>query len=279
MSIWLQNRYEMRASRLRPNRSLHGQALVEFTLAGPVVARSNSSAGHDAPAGSVASGIHVTRAGGNPRGLAITEFGLDPKADSELPSVRTRSHRSASGQAVVEFALVVPILMIIVLGLADLGRVFATGVMTESATRDAAEIMAQQYLRDYPLAAPSSPPPNFYRDLHLRAAQAVCAELQSLPNTNISGGDCSGMPLVLACVHDGVDDWCPIEPFGDSIPQGCDSLLSPAISNSVAPVAGDQSRFVEVRVCYRFTPLTHALLLPIPDIYLQYTRVFTVADY
>jgi hypothetical protein len=187
---------------------------------------------------------------------------------------------AASGQSLVEFSLIVPIMMVLAIGFADLGRVFVAAIMTESAARDAAEIAAQQYLKDYPLEAPSPVPPGYYADLHQRAARAVCAELKSLPNTNFTGGeagDCSEMPIVLACVHDGTDDSCAIEPFGDAIPAGCSELLtapSPAL-----PGGTETSRFVEVRVCYKFTPLTHSLLFVVPEIYLQQTRVFTVADY
>lgn len=179
----------------------------------------------------------------------------------------------------MEFALVIPVLLMLVLGVSDLGRVFATGVMTESAARDAAEIAAQQYLHDYPIAAPAPPPSNYYANLHLRAAQAVCAELKALPNTNFDSttGNCSGWPIVMACVHDGVDDACGTEPFGDPIPPACNTLATPP--TSAQPAGTEQTRFVEVRVCYQFTPLIHGLLLPISDIYLQNTRVFTVADY
>lgn len=190
-----------------------------------------------------------------------------------------RSHAVGNaGQALAEFALVIPVLLILVLGVADLGRVFAAGVVTESAARDAAEIAAQQYLHDYPLAAPTSPPANYYANLHLRAAQAVCAELKTLPNTNFDSatGDCSGWPIVLACVHDGVDDACATEPFGDAVPANCSALTTPL--TNAQPSGTEQSRFVEVRVCYEFTLLAQGLL-PISDIYLQDSRVFTVADY
>jgi hypothetical protein len=183
----------------------------------------------------------------------------------------------------VEFSLVIPFLLILVIGFADLGRIFATGVMTESAARDAAEIVAQQYLQDYPIAAPSSAPAGYYTRLHLRGARVICSELKSLPNTNYVAGlgpgdsSCSGMPIVLVCVHDGVDDSCQIEPFGDPVPAGCDGMVS-APSNAL-PGGTENRRFVEVRLCYLFTPLTHSLLLPVPEIYLQRTRMFSVADY
>lgn len=201
--------------------------------------------------------------------------------DTPIELQRYLSHRRTTGQALVEFSLVVPILLVLVIGLADLGRVFAAGIVAESATRNAAEIVAQQYLQDYPLGPPSPVPAGYYAKLHLRAAQAVCAEMKSLPNTNFimgSGGPaCSGMPIVLVCVRDGKDDACGTEPFGDPIPPSCDSLTS-APSNTL-PGGTENSRFVEVRVCYRFTPITRSLLLPIPEIYLQRIRMFTVADY
>ncbi|HYK94733.1 MAG TPA: TadE/TadG family type IV pilus assembly protein [Candidatus Dormibacteraeota bacterium] len=179
-----------------------------------------------------------------------------------------------------ELALVLPILLILVLGIGDLGRVFAVGVMTESAARDAAEIVAQQYLIDYPLAAPSSAPSGYYAGLHLKGARAVCAELKSLPNTVATGVICSGMPLMFVCVHDGVDDACSTEPFGDPVPARCDQLdlVQHPITNAL-PGGTETSRFVEVRLCYDFTPLTHSLFFVVPEIYMQQTRTFTVADY
>lgn len=192
-------------------------------------------------------------------------------------SDRLRASERLSGQALVEFTLVIPIVLLLLIGLSDLGRIFAAGVVTESSARAAAEIAAQQYLHDYPLAPPAPAPASYYSNLHLRAAQAVCAEMKSLPNTNFSGGNCSGMPIVLACVHDGVDDSCATEPFGDAIPPGC-TQLTPAPTNTL-PTGTETSRYVEVRVCYHFTPLTHSALFVVPDVYLQTTRIFTVADY
>lgn len=44
-----------------------------------------------------------------------------------------------SGQAVTEFAIIVPVLMIILLGIADFGRLFASAVAVEAAAREAAD--------------------------------------------------------------------------------------------------------------------------------------------
>ena len=55
--------------------------------------------------------------------------------------------RVARGQSLVEFALLLPLLLVILLGVADFGRVFQAGIMMESATRAAAEAGAVEYLR------------------------------------------------------------------------------------------------------------------------------------
>ena len=55
--------------------------------------------------------------------------------------------RSPRGQSLVEFALVLPMLLVLLLGIADFGRVFPAGITIEAAARNAAEAAAQEYLR------------------------------------------------------------------------------------------------------------------------------------
>jgi hypothetical protein len=171
------------------------------------------------------------------------------------------------------------LLLILIVGIADFGRLFTAGIVMEAAARNAAEVAAQEYLYEPPgpLSSPPSPPSGYYQALHLKSAEVACGEAQVLPNTTYAGGACPSMPLILVCAHDGADGACGIEPFGASIPPEC-SLLDPPPS-SQTPGGTEPSRSVEVRVCYRFSTLVQIPFLSLGDIWLQHSRVFTVADY
>ena len=53
-----------------------------------------------------------------------------------------KRRRKGSGQALVEFAITLPILMLLVAGLLELGRGYSFGVATSDAARDAARYVA-----------------------------------------------------------------------------------------------------------------------------------------
>lgn len=197
-----------------------------------------------------------------------------------------------------EFALVFPILMILLVAVADFSRIFSASIVIEAAARNAAEIAAMEYARNPPgdpalsppqrLASPAPDPgdPGYYDDLSLKAARAACVESRSLPNTDFQAADgsCATWPIVRVCVHDNVgNNNCgqPITPgFDASVPSECDAVPPPS-SGDWSPTmqgASETSRYVEVRVCYKFTPLLPgAPFLPLGDMYIQRIRTFTVA--
>ena len=55
-------------------------------------------------------------------------------------------HRSQSGQSIVEFALIVPVLLLLLMGMFDIGRAFMFGVAVQNGTREAARLGARNYL-------------------------------------------------------------------------------------------------------------------------------------
>jgi hypothetical protein len=165
--------------------------------------------------------------------------------------------------------------MILLIGVADLGRVFAAGIVLEGAARDGAELGARSYLKENPSGPPT--PGTYYQDLHLRVAKVVCSEMKNLPDTTFDAatGTCPSMPLTV-CVHDGIDDACASQAFSGTPPSGCSIFDSPATNSNTS---GDVSAYVEVRVCYRFSSITQSAFFSFAPIFLQNARTFTVANY
>jgi hypothetical protein len=196
---------------------------------------------------------------------------------------------SARGQSMVEFALVLPMLLVLLLGVADFARVFTAGIALEATTRDAAEVGAIQRRNNLP--PPPSDPTAFdayYTSLHTLVAQAACREARPLPNTTFqeSDGSCPSMPAIRVCVHDGQDPLCGTAIAGfASTGTGCQHLDDPW-SNSYgdAQTAPDTASFaVEVRICYQFTTLFNLRFalpmntgLSLGEVWLERTRSFVI---
>lgn len=192
--------------------------------------------------------------------------------------IADRRARRARGQSMVEFGLVLPIMLVILLVVADFGRLFAAGITVESAARNAAEVAAAEY--DQALLLPSVD----HAAIHRGAWSSVCDEASSLPNAAPGGGgECSGLPT-LVCVHDGADPGCgSVYNEGSGIPAGCPTVAGGATSG----MNGSESRYVEVVVCYRFSTLLSITLPTVGgplaslggDFFIERGRVFAVADY
>lgn len=188
----------------------------------------------------------------------------------------------------VEFVLVVPILLILVIALGDFGRIFATGVIIESAARNAAEAAANEYLANPPGSAESPPvllnapaptgKPAYYGPLHQIAAKAVCVETQELPNSKFDPASrtCAGMPFVMVCIHDSQDTHCGGDAFGASPPAQCDEMGTPP-SNAHGGL--NSPRWAEVRICYKFTAILELPLIAFGDFWIQRTRNFAIPCY
>ncbi len=157
----------------------------------------------------------------------------------------------------VEFALILPLLLILLLGVADFGRVFAAGITVEAAARNAAETGAIERLRNRPdPLGDAAYDLTYYGALHELVAKVACSESRLLPNATFDEATrtCPGMPVIRVCVHDDRDPSC-----GDAIP-GMLAVAPPECAqmgdtwtNASGGLAASHS--VEVRLCYRFTTL------------------------
>ena len=183
----------------------------------------------------------------------------------------------------VEFALVAPILLMLVVVVADFGRVFATMLAVEAAARDAAEAVANEYLANPPGPLDQPAPAGvsgYYAPLHALAVKTVCSEMSDLPNTAFDAGTatCAGMPLIEACIHDGQDTECASEAQGAAIPSGCATLSAGPPTNANAGT--NSPRWTEVRICYQFTPiLSNMPILNFASLWVERTRTFTIPCY
>jgi hypothetical protein len=204
------------------------------------------------------------------------------EGDRHLPRMRRQSLR---GQSLVEFALVLPMLLVLLLGVADFGRVFQAGIIVEAAARSGAEAAAIERLRR------GIPNPADYATLHRIAAQAACAEARVLPETTYVPDDpvtptdeeaCPTWPVIAVCVQDGGDPDCGgLAPwYTGPAPAECSALSDPWLTDSGGLIG---SHSVEVRLCYRFRTLfnLHTTLplgwtLSLGDVYLQRDRTFVV---
>ena len=192
--------------------------------------------------------------------------------------------RATRGQSLVEFALVLPMLLVLLLGIADFGRVFAAGITLEAAARNAAEVAAQEYLQLRRDTAPATAA-DFDR-IHRTALERLCGEADTLPNQVTSGSTCS-MPAAAVCIHDlGAElvNYAGCGAGAGSAPGQCEEMHGgwPPTAPSTTQLA-----WVEVRACYRFTTLFNLTDFRLPfgwsltigDIWLERDRSFTVADY
>jgi hypothetical protein len=199
---------------------------------------------------------------------------------------RTQGAGSAAprGQSLVEFGLVLPLLILLLLGVADFGRVFADGITLEAAARDGAEAAAQEYLQ---LARNSSGGVDTadYGVLHDLALEVSCREAERLSDRVLDGSGNCVSPAIAVCIHDDEEGdalaaggECGIE--AGSAPAECtqmDGATNAWNPTRFGPFEG--LAYIEVRMCYRFDPLIPITGFWWGSVWLQKDRTFTVADY
>jgi hypothetical protein len=199
--------------------------------------------------------------------------------------------RSSRGQALVEFGLVLPLLMVLLLGIADFGRIFQAGIAEEAAVRDGAEAAALQYNQYLQCGVGNPDPtcgglpdPTQYDSLHAEALRVACREAERMPGRSLDGsGNCT-MPIIAVCIHDtAAGDGARCGQEAASAPPECDRMSgawNPARTSptdAADPYGGRP--YVEVRMCYRFDPLFSFALGSWGTIWLQRENNFVVTNY
>jgi Flp pilus assembly protein TadG len=192
---------------------------------------------------------------------------------------RQGASRSERGQALVEFALVLPLLMVFFLGVADFGRVFADGIALEAAARNSAEAAAQEYLQlcdgDCTTLVQAD-----YDSLHALALEVGCREAERLTNVQAPGGVCTN-PVIAVCVHDpnapGDANNCGQE--ASAAPAECSRMSDAWSASFPSNWPADGRPYVEVRMCYLFDPLVPLTEGWWGDVRLQRENNFAVTNY
>ena len=102
--------------------------------------------------------------------------------DAPGPSDSSGGRAGERGQSVVEFALILPLLLILLLAIVDFARLYTTILTVESAAREAADFGAFHWYQwqDSPTAT------NTAAEMNRRA----CVAISNLPEYTGSGGTC-----------------------------------------------------------------------------------------
>jgi hypothetical protein len=104
----------------------------------------------------------------------------------KLPNSRRRGSRTA-GQSIVEFALVFPVMLFLLVGIADFGRMYTSAVAIESATREAADYGAFQINQWDPTNVPTT-----VAEMQKRACVAAAgSHLQDYQTTDGTNATCT----------------------------------------------------------------------------------------
>ena len=182
--------------------------------------------------------------------------------DPDPSAARTRPRHSASGQSVVEFAIVVPVIMLLLVGIADFGRLYTSAVAVEAATREAADFGAFQ--------ASNWSAANASTTVSLMEQRACVAaagsHLEGYRSSDPSNNTCSNPSFT-----------CTLEHAGSSIDCASSSGSVNGFDCSAPVAPGDTPCTVWVRLDYDFTTILGIPPLP-STIHLTRDSRFRVSD-
>jgi Flp pilus assembly protein TadG len=189
---------------------------------------------------------------GKGHGLAYAPFAAGDSGNTFLQMRRRRE--SERGQSLVEFALIVPLLFFLTIGIADFGRVFMTAIGVQSAAREAADYGAFLTHTAWD-EANTTQSNNNYAEM----ARRTCTSLSSLPGYQ-------GTPGNTDCGTGGT----PYYAFNIIRPAG--------VANCGLVLATDQPCVIHARVIFPFSTIVQFPGIPTG---ITFTRdsYFAVSDF
>jgi hypothetical protein len=157
---------------------------------------------------------------------------------------------SLHGQAVTEFALVIPLLLLLMLAVGDLGRVYTSLVAVEAAAREAADLGAFLPSNWNTDLSPSNP-----SQAVVKMEQAACS---SAAQSHLEGyAEPAGTVNHATCTNPSMT--CTIEQQGQT-PVDCASYVGGI--GGCGDTATDPPCVVHVALTYEFDTLVRAPFLP-----------------
>lgn len=172
----------------------------------------------------------------SPLGASLHRTGVPA---SSLESTRPRGRQR--GQSLAEFALIFPVMLLVVIAIADFGRIFSAEVAIEAAAREGSDYGAMLGNTGWA----SSAAPWTTNDTEIR--RRVCAAASRLPAYDNSGGNCSQNPSV---------SW---ELLDWNKTTNTYSVIDPATGDCSGRPALADPCVVHVTATYVFTPLVPIL--------------------
>jgi hypothetical protein len=179
-------------------------------------------------------------------------------------------------------------LLVLLLGIADFGRVFSAGITLEATARNAAEAAAQEYVQRQRADSLNPLTSADYDAVRAVAHRVACEEAETLPDQAGSPPMCT-MPISAVCIHDSdAGDAVDCGESSAAVPPECTELHGGwSATNEQTEGTPPFLPYVEVRICYRFRTLMNLSELDLPlgwslnlgDVWLQRNRVFVGGDY
>jgi Flp pilus assembly protein TadG len=175
-------------------------------------------------------------------------------------SATPHGHEDSRGQSIVEFALILPLLLIMFLAVADLARVYTTMVTVESAAREAADFGAFNS-RNWE-GDPGDPTSNYAKTLE-QMTERACVAARNLPDYAGPDTGCSNPTIAVELQ----------EPDG-SVGVNCDDETRPTPCRVVVTLTHDFHLIVPMSV----TLFDVTVGFP-PTMTFERTSIFAISDF